>query len=209
VKDSDEKKPDEQSRRCFLVKIGALATVCVTHGQGCVSDQGGDPDGSTDEDAGLDAGDPGSDPGRDAGDAAVAHYFIDPNRCDGCAKCVNDFTCPLNAIYLEGECRVYLDPEKQCWWQCRTFECLEKCPQEAIKTPGEMIEYNIHIDMDLCNCCGDCIPSCEVILDGVIARDSSRIAIIDPALCNDCGECVTLFTCPQTAIFFGRDHEGK
>ena len=204
---------NQENRRRFLIKLGAIAGVWIGTGN-CLEDTQTSPDGSgtdTEEtgDQGLGPDRLGDQNGQDgtmqeSSQDQGPNYKVVSDLCDGCGKCVNDFECPLAAIELEGECSVFMDPEKSCYWQCRTFECLQKCPdKKAIVMGNTDTRYHVDIDQDLCNCCGDCIPSCE-IFGGIIKRESNRKAIILSDLCNNCGLCDVeeSFKCPQEAIVF-------
>ena len=53
----------------------------------------------------------------------------------------------------------------------------------------------VRIDEELCNGCGDCVPSCA---EGAIAVVDGKARLVDEALCDGLGAC--LGHCPQGAI---------
>jgi NAD-dependent dihydropyrimidine dehydrogenase PreA subunit len=53
----------------------------------------------------------------------------------------------------------------------------------------------VRIDEELCNGCGDCVPSCA---EGAIAIVDGKARLVDEALCDGLGAC--LGHCPQGAI---------
>jgi len=61
--------------------------------------------------------------------------FVDPNKCDGCGKCVD--ICPSDIMHLTNSVfrgRKALNIEPNYCWEC--YSCVKECPQHAIDMRG-------------------------------------------------------------------------
>ena len=61
--------------------------------------------------------------------------YVDPNKCDGCGKCVD--ICPSDIMHLSnsifGGRKAYNIEPNYCW-EC--YSCVKECPQHAIDMRG-------------------------------------------------------------------------
>lgn len=61
--------------------------------------------------------------------------FVDPNKCDGCGKCVD--ICPSDIMHLSNSVfsgRKAYNIEPNYCWEC--YSCVKECPQHAIDMRG-------------------------------------------------------------------------
>ena len=61
--------------------------------------------------------------------------FVDPNKCDGCGKCVD--ICPSDIMHLSSSVfrgRKAFNIEPNYCWEC--YSCVKECPQHAIDMRG-------------------------------------------------------------------------
>ena len=61
--------------------------------------------------------------------------FVDPNKCDGCGKCVD--ICPSDIMHLSHSIlngRKAFNIEPNYCWEC--YSCVKECPQHAIDMRG-------------------------------------------------------------------------
>ena len=61
--------------------------------------------------------------------------YVDPNKCDGCGKCVD--ICPSDIMHLSHSVfsgRKAYNIEPNYCWEC--YSCVKECPQHAIDMRG-------------------------------------------------------------------------
>ncbi len=130
---------------------------------------------------------------------------IIPELCIGCRSC--ELACSLeneNIMAVSGsrinvisfiESRAYGMPYHlpvTCY-QCADAPCVNVCPEGALNRD----QNAVHLDMDKCTVCGQCIKACPF---GLIRHDKVLKKIVKCELCDGSPVCVEI--CPSEAILF-------
>lgn len=135
--------------------------------------------------------------------------IVDETICCGCLSCM--INCAQNhqktASLFESRIHIELEPFQgshiitYCQ-QCENSECVENCPQEAIK-PVEGKGY-YQIDYDLCIDCRTCVEVCP---NGAVFVSLKDDRIIKCDLCD--GNPVCVQSCFTGALWFGNEEEER
>ncbi len=136
------------------------------------------------------------------------HFFIDPNRCNGCQACVQACTeCDthrgdsmIHLEYIERSQSVQTVPV--ICMHCEQPTCAEVCPADAIKRTGDGVVQTAR--KPRCIACGNCVIACPF---GVPEVYVGRDIMMKCDMCYDRSSsgkrpmCATV--CPSQALFFG------